>query len=96
MVVDRRTVESISDSEWFGEELNKDLCTGNFDLWVHEQPVPYQIGVMDGRLCLGAENDDRMPVAMLETENKEAIEWAERVHSKYKDRSKKLEPGNFD
>jgi predicted transcriptional regulator len=90
MVVDRRTVESIVDSEWFGEELKKDLRTGNFDMWVHEEPVPHQIGVMDERLCLGAEDDDRMPVAVLETDNEEAVRWAKRVFGRYKDRSTRV------
>lgn len=91
MVVDRRTIESIRGSEWFGEELEKDLNTGNFDLWVHEEPVPFQIGVMDGRLCLGAEDEDRMPVAMLETENEDAVGWAKEVLERYRNGSDRLE-----
>ncbi len=90
MVVDRRTIDSIRGSEWFGEELKKDLRTDNFSLWIHEEPVSYQIGLMDGKLCLGAEDENRMPVAMLETENTEAVGWARDVFDKYRRRSDRL------
>jgi predicted transcriptional regulator len=85
MVVDKRTIESIRGSEWFGEEVRKDLRTGNLTLWVYKGSVPHQIGVMDDKLCLGAEDDDRMPVAVLETEDKEAVNWAESVFGSYRD-----------
>ena len=90
MIVDRRTIESIRGNEWFGEELEKDLRTGNLSLWVHENMVPHQIGVIDGRLCLGAEDDNRMPVAMLETENRGAVRWAEGVIDEYRSRACKF------
>jgi len=90
MVVDRRTVESMRGSRWFGEELRKDLRTEGFDLWVHEGPVPYQIGVMDGCLCLGAEDDDRMPVAVLETKEERAVDWAVSVFERYRGRAERL------
>jgi predicted transcriptional regulator len=90
MVVDGRTVDSIRSSDWFGEELRRDLRTGNFDLWVHEGRVPYQIGLMDGKLCLGAEDENRMPVALLETENEEAVGWAEDVFERYREGSEPL------
>ena len=95
MVVDRRTIESIRGSEWFGEELEKDLRTGNFDLWVHNDPVPYQIAVMDGRLCLGAEDEDRMPVAVLETKNEDAVGCARQIFEEFRNRSEKLTPANL-
>jgi predicted transcriptional regulator len=90
-VVDGRTIESIRGSEWFGEELEKDLRTGNFDLWVHDDPVPHQIGLMDGRLCLGAEDENRMPVAVLETEDEKAVGWARECFRRYRRRSDRLE-----
>jgi len=94
MVVDRRTVESIRGSDWFGEELERDLRTGNFDLWVHEEDVPYQIGVMDDKLCLGAEDENRMPVAMLETRDEDAVEWGLRKFESYREDAERIEPSD--
>lgn len=95
MVVDRRTIESIRGSDWFGEELELDLRTGNFDLWVHEEDVPYQIGVMDDKLCLGAEDENRMPIAMLETREENAVEWGERKFESYREDAELLTPSDI-
>jgi predicted transcriptional regulator len=90
MVVDDRAIRSIQGSEWFGEEVRTDLGTGNLVLWVYKGTVPHQIGVMDGKLCLGAEDEDRMPVAMLETEDEEAVDWAESVFESYRDDAERI------
>lgn len=90
MIIDRRTLDSIRGSDLYGEELRKDLSTGNLSLWIHDEPIEYQIGVMDGVLCLGAEDENRMPVAMLETEDKEAVSWGKRVFKEFKSRSEML------
>jgi predicted transcriptional regulator len=36
-----------------------------------------------------------MPVAMLETENEDAVEWAERTFEEYRERSRRLEPSDI-
>jgi len=90
MVIDGRIMESLRSSDWFGEEVRQDLSAGTLRLWVHDEPVPYQIGVMDDRLCLGAEDENRMPVAMLETENESAVEWAQREFKRYRERAERL------
>jgi predicted transcriptional regulator len=90
IVIDSRTIESIRGSEWFGEEIKKDLETGNFELWVYRGRIPHQIGIMDNKLCLGAESNDRMPIAMLETEDERAVSWAEGVYRRYKRGSERL------
>ena len=95
MVIDERIMETVRGNDWFGEEVRRDIESGNLRLWIHEEPIPYQIGVMDGRLCLGAEDEDRMPVAMLETENENAVEWAERTFEEYRERSRRLEPSDI-
>ena len=92
MVIDGRIMDSLRSNDWFGEEARQDLSAGTLRLWVHDEPVPYQIGVMDDRLCLGAEDEDRMPVAMLETENDAAVEWGRRVFEEHRERSRRLEP----
>lgn len=94
MVIDERTMESVRGSEWFGGEVRQDVRSGNLRLWVHDEHVPYQIGIMDGRLCLGAEDEDRMPIAVLETENDAAVEWAENTFERYRERSRRLEAGD--
>ena len=91
MVIDGRTINSVRENDWFGEEARQDVRSGNLRLWVHEEPVPYQVGIMDGRLCLGAEDKDRMPVALLETGNEDAVEWAKRTFEEYRERSRRLE-----
>lgn len=92
MVIDRRTMEPIRGNDRFGEEVRQDLRSGSLRLWVHDEPIPYQIGVIDDRLCLGAEDENRMPVALLETENDTAVEWAERTFERYRERSRRVEP----
>jgi predicted transcriptional regulator len=94
MVVDRRTINSIRGSDWFGDELRRDLRTGNFDLGVHDEDVPYQIGVMDDRLCLGAEDENRMPVAMLETTDEDAVGWGKRKFESYREDAERIEPSD--
>jgi len=90
IVLDRRTIDSIRNSRWFSEELEMDTETGNLRVWIHEGPVPHQVGILDEKLCLGAEDEDRMPVAVLETENEEAVEWARHTFEEYKKRSEPL------
>jgi predicted transcriptional regulator len=87
MVIDRRAIASIRGSEWFGEEVRKDLMTGNLKLWVYEDEVPHQIGIFDERICLGAEDEDRMPVAVLETDDDGVVGWAESVFESYREES---------
>lgn len=94
MVIDGRTMKSIRGNDWFGEEARHDLRSGSLSLWVHDENIPYQIGILDDRLCLGAEDDDRMPVALLETEKNTAVEWAERIFEEYRKRSRRLEPSD--
>jgi len=95
MVLDERTLESILESDLLGEGLEEDLGTGNLSIWVHGEPVPYQIGIMDDSLCLGSEDENRMPVAVLETENDAAVEWAERTFEEHRKRSRRLEPDDI-
>jgi len=90
MVIDERVMETVHGSDWFGEEVRHDVRSGNLRLWIHENDIPYQMGILDDRLCLGAEDEDRMPVALLETENQDAVEWAERTFEEYRERSGRL------
>jgi len=92
MVMDSRTVDSIRTSDWFGDELERDLETGNLRLWVHDEPVQYQVGIMDSKLCLGAEDDNRMPVAVLETTRDEAVEWAQNEFERHREGAEELTP----
>lgn len=93
MVVDSRTIDTVQETRWYGEELRKDLETGNLEIWIHEERVPYQIGLFDGeKLCLGAEDEEGRPTAMLETTNHDAIGWAEEAFEVYRSRSEQLLP----
>jgi len=91
MVIDERVMETVHGSDWFAEEVRHDVRSGNLRLWIHENDIPYQMGILDDRLCLGAEDEDRMPVALLETENEDAVDWAESTFEEYRERSRRLE-----
>ncbi|MDY7080853.1 MAG: MarR family transcriptional regulator [Halobacteria archaeon] len=95
MVLDYRTVESVQETKWYGEELEKDLETGNLEIWIYDNEVPYQIGIFDDRLCLGAEDEDGRPTAMLETEDEDALSWARETFERYKRDEEKLLPSDI-
>lgn len=96
MVLDSRTIDTVQETRWYGEELVEDLETGNLEIYIHEDRVPYQIGLFDGeKLCLGAEDQEGRPKAMLETADTDAVDWAERTFVQYKAESEQLLPSDI-
>lgn len=94
MVVDPPTLDSILESNILGDSLGDGLETEDLSVWVHEEPVPHQIAIMDERLCLGAVDESGMPVAVLETENAAAVAWAHDFFEEHREASRRLEPGD--
>lgn len=96
MVLDSRTIDTVQETRWYGEELVEDLETGNLEIHIHEEPAPYQIGVFDAeKLCIGAEDPEGRPKAMLTTTDTDAVSWAERTFKQYKQESEQLLPSDI-
>lgn len=96
VVVGERVLESMLGTGWLGDRLLEAVSTENLRIWIYEGLVPHQICVIDGKLCYSIENENGMPVALLETENDEAIRWAKRVFEKHRDEARRLRPSEIE
>jgi predicted transcriptional regulator len=96
VVVGERVLESMLGTGWLGDKLLEAVSTENLRIWICEDLIPHQICVIDSKLCYSIENESGMPVALLETENDEAIRWAKRVFEKHREEARRLRPSEIE
>ena len=89
LVIDSDVLDSFDVVGWYGEEVKQDLEDDGLEVWVHDD-VRYRLGVLDGKLCLGAEDENGMPNALLETTDDEAVGWAHDVFEEHRQESDRL------
>jgi len=94
MVLDRRAYDSLLGSERYGADLARDLQETPFSLYRHDDPIPFQLGLMDDTLCLGAEDQHRRPTALLETSADAAVSTGEALFERYRDRAERITPAD--
>ncbi|WP_172824899.1 winged helix-turn-helix domain-containing protein [Halorientalis sp. IM1011] len=94
MVLDRRAFDSLIESERYGADLAADLRETPLSLYRHDDPIPFQLGLMDGTLCLGANDRNRRPEALLETSSDAAVSTGEALFEQYRDRAERITPAD--
>lgn len=76
IVLEEDAAETLVDMEWYNESLRDDLARDELTIRVCDRPVPYQLGIMDDTVCLGAERDGGVPLGLLEVDHDEIHGWA--------------------
>lgn len=94
MVLDQRAYDSLLGSERYGADLAADLRETPLSLYRHEDPIPFQLGLMDETLCLGAEDRNRRPIALLETSADAAVSTGQALFERYRDRAERITPAD--
>lgn len=65
--------------------------TGNTETYLYEAEFPFGLSVFDGKVFLGAYDEDGILRALLETDDEEVLKWAERKYNGYKRESAELD-----
>jgi len=89
IVVDSEIPDYVDIAEWFGDGIENALETGRLKVWVHDD-IEYNLAVLDGKLCLGSEDESGVPDALLETTDEVAVEWAHEALERHKESSDRL------
>jgi hypothetical protein len=89
IVVDSDIPGYVDIAEWFGDGIENALETGRLKIWVHDD-IEYNFAVLDGKLCLGSEDESGVPDAILETTDRRAVEWAREEMERHKQISDRL------
>jgi len=84
LIVTESVASTLLESPDYAPLTDELLATDRFELYVYDGSVPYFLGVFDGLVQLGAD-DDGDPKAMLETDTDEVREWAHQKLDAYRD-----------
>jgi len=68
----------------YSELIQTLIETEHVDIHVSERRIPCYIGIIDGSVQIGANNEKGIPHALLETDSQEAREWAERLYEEFR------------
>lgn len=89
IVVDSDIPDYVDIAEWFGNGIEDALETDRLKIWVHDD-IEYNLAVLDGKLCLGSEDESGVPDAILETTDERAVRWAHEQLERHKQDSARL------
>jgi len=89
IVVDSDIPGYVDIADWFGEGIEDALETDRLKIWVHDD-IEYNLAVLDGKLCLGSEDENGVPDAILETTDERAVGWARDEIERHKEGSDRL------
>lgn len=85
LVLEETAARTLVEKDWYSESLRQDLEQDELTIRVAEQAIPYQLGIMDDVVCLGADGSGSMPIGLLEAENPALREWAHEEFAAYRD-----------
>jgi len=88
-VVDSDIPDYVDIAEWYGDGVEDALEEGRIEIWVHDD-IDYNLAVLDGKLCLGSEDEEGVPDALLETTEERAVEWAHEEIERHKQDSERM------
>lgn len=84
MVVEPDCAETLQTDPQYAPLLDVAITAGAVELFLYEGEFPYYLGILDSTVQIGAEDDDGIPRALLETESDTVREWAERTFTEYR------------
>lgn len=89
LVASAAVVDAMRSPE-YADALEPMLAVENFSLLVYDGAVPYFLGLVDGTVQLGVD-DDGVPAALAESDAPEVVEWAERTYERYRSAAEPVE-----
>lgn len=90
LVFERPVAQVIQSKEEYTNLIEEMESTGRIEVRVVDDSIPYYVGLLDGTVQIGVEDDNGLPRALLETDSDEARKWAERTYERYRRASESL------
>ena len=85
IVVESGVAERLRNERHYAEKIEEMAATGQVEISVYDGTIPYFLGLYDGIVHVGVEDDDGMPRALIETDAEEVRSWAESTFAEYED-----------
>lgn len=90
LVFERPVAQVIQSKEEYTNLIEEMESTGRIEVRVVDDSIPYYVGLLNGTVQIGVEDDNGLPRALLETDSDEARKWAERTYERYRRASESL------
>jgi predicted transcriptional regulator len=95
IVVSTAVVERIVAEDDLRRPVRESLASEAVELYHCEEPVPFAFAVADETVSFAVTDDDGRPVAIVDTDDSEVLEWARSTVEAYRDRATELGPDRF-
>ncbi len=89
VVVTRDVADTFTENPEYAPLTEAMLATDRYDVYVHEGPIPYYLGLIDDTIQLGVDEDGE-PRALLETGQPAVAEWATDKYTTFRDQAEPL------
>lgn len=89
VVIDRSVHETLRDAD--ATVLREARSTPAMSLWVHPEPIPFGLALLDGRVLVGAYDDRGNLCECLDGRNRRLRQWANAVYRDHRERARPLD-----
>ncbi|WP_232685680.1 helix-turn-helix transcriptional regulator [Halobacterium zhouii] len=89
-VVEPGIEETINANARYRDLFEEQIASGGHNVFVYEGTIPYYLGILDDTVQIGAEDDEGVPRALLETDSADVREWAEQTYANYQQEARPL------
>lgn len=87
-IVVSESAEATIGSGEYAELFREQVSTGRLTVLVVDDDLPFYLGVAEGVVQIGVEDDEGFPRALLETTDESVREWATDVYERFRDRAR--------
>jgi predicted transcriptional regulator len=87
LILSRDALEIVRGDPSCKDTFDQARETESLSLYSFDGELPYYLGLIDGLVQIGVEDDERYPRALLESENEGVVRWARERYSTVKERS---------
>lgn len=94
LIVTTGVEETITAGE-YASLFREQLATGQLTVYVSDGDLPFYLGIGDGAVQIGVEDDDGFPRALLETDADQVTEWAESVYREHRSAAREKPVSEF-
>ncbi|MHB9287001.1 helix-turn-helix transcriptional regulator [Halobacteriales archaeon Cl-PHB] len=92
VVFDEDVVEVIPSE--YDDQARQAFETGHFTVYSHEA-VPFELFVSDDRIGIAAHDDRGLPRMYVESDDPEAVGWAEELYHRYREAARVVDPARL-
>ncbi|MFB6172369.1 MAG: helix-turn-helix transcriptional regulator [Haloarculaceae archaeon] len=92
VVLDADALETLQTTAAYAAAFASSVQAESVDLYVYGGGVPFSLGLVDGRVEIGVEDDEGMPRALIETESERVREWAAETVADYRQQAERYDP----